>query len=166
MFILPVAHDALLTARPMAPGAADKRVGSALACKVGINPGIGPTKTYQNRTVKVDPGTVSMLEDLQNGATGSQTFVLGLTPDKLTDRFRKLCILSGHIAKDAKPLYSFQGERKAHATELAGRGASPGNVQARLGHANLQATLGYYVHPLTTVDEELAETIGQLLDSA
>jgi integrase len=124
---------------------------------------IGPTKTHENRTVKIDPGTVAMLEELQEEVTGSETFVIGLRPDQLTDRFRRLCKLTGYVTKDNKPLYSFQGERKAHATELAGRGASPANVQARLGHANLQTTLGYYVHPLASGDEELADTIGQIM---
>lgn len=127
---------------------------------------IGPTKTHENRTIKIDPGTVAMLEYLQEEVTGSEAFVIGLTPDKLTDRFRRLCKLTGYVTKDDKPLYSFQGERKAHATELAGRGVSPANVQARLGHANLQTTLGYYVHPLASGDEALADTIGQIMEGA
>jgi integrase len=127
---------------------------------------IGPTKTHQSRTVGLDAGTVAMLQDLYE-VTGSERSVLGLdNPDILTDRFRKLCELTGHLDGDDKPLYSFHGLRHAHATELLGRGASLANVSARLGHANPRTTISVYTHALASGDDELAETMGQIMADA
>jgi integrase len=127
---------------------------------------IGPTKTHRQRTVRIDPGTVEMLRDLHE-VTGDGPTVLGIkNPDILTDRVRRLCKLTGYVDADDKPLYSFHGGRHAHATELLGRGASLANVSARLGHANPRTTIGVYAHALASGDEELAETIGQIMGDA
>jgi integrase len=113
--------------------------------------------------VRIDAGTVEMLRDLYE-VTGDGPTVLGIkNPDILTDRVRRLCKLTGHVDADDKPLYSFHGGRHAHATELLGRGASLANVSARLGHANPRTTIGVYAHALASGDQELAETIGQIM---
>lgn len=124
---------------------------------------IGPTKTHQIRRVGLDAGTVAMLRDLHQ-VTCDRLTVLGInSPDILTDRFRKLCELTGHLDADNKPLYSFHGLRHAHATQLLARGAPLANVSERLGHANPRTTLSVYTHALTAGDEELAETIGEIM---
>ena len=124
---------------------------------------IGPTKTHQKRTVRVDAGTASMLKDLHE-RTGSKSAVLGVdNPDLLTDRFRKICKMLGFVDDEEKPLYRFHDLRHASATELLGRGASLGGVSVRLGHANPRTTLTTYVHALTTDDTNLAERMGQIM---
>ena len=93
-----------------------------------------------------------MLTELHD-ITGSKATVLGLdNPDVLTDRFRKLCELTGQVDADDKPLYRFHDLRHSHATELLGRGASLAGVSARLGHANPGTTLTVYTHALTGDD--------------
>ncbi len=124
---------------------------------------IGPTKTHQMRAVRVDAGTVGMLTELHE-ITGSKSTVLGLdNPDILTDRFRKLCELTGHVDADHKPLYRFHDLRHSHATELLGRGASLAGVSARLGHANPRTTLSVYTHALTDDDSNIAQTMGEIM---
>jgi integrase len=124
---------------------------------------IGPTKTHQMRTVRVDAGTVGMLTELHE-ITGSKSTVLGLdNPDILTDRFRKLCELTGYVDGDEKPIYRFHDLRHSHATELLGRGASLAGVSARLGHANPRTTLTVYTHALTDDDSNMAQTMGEIM---
>jgi len=124
---------------------------------------VGPTKTHQMRSVRVDPGTVDMLKNLYE-ITGLKSTILGLdSPDILTDRFRKLCDLTGLVDDDEKPIYRFHDLRHAHATELLGRGAPLAGVSARLGHANPRTTLTVYTHALTDDDSNMAQTMGEIM---
>ncbi|WP_420372064.1 tyrosine-type recombinase/integrase [Metaclostridioides mangenotii] len=52
-------------------------------------------------------------------------------------------------------IFNFHSLRHTHATTLIENGANIKDVQARLGHNNIETTLGTYTHATTKMAEQL-----------
>ena len=78
--------------------------------------------------------------------------MIGLSVDKITDRFRKL-VASTDGVRDG---VTFHGNRHATASELIATGLPLPAVAARLGHASTRTTATTYAHALPNADSEAA----------
>jgi integrase len=76
-----------------------------------------------------------------------------------TDSF-KYC--SRVIHKEMQLAFDYHSLRHTHATLLIESGANVKNVQARLGHTNIQTTLQTYVHDTETMAEQSVELFEQI----
>jgi integrase len=116
----------------------------------------GPTKTRQTRTVRLDPATLAMLAERARTAEGEH--VIGLLPDQITDRFRKLVAMTPGV----RPGVRFHDNRHAGASHMLAEGIPVAAVSARLGHANPRTTLSIYTHALPGADDDAAAVMGEL----
>jgi integrase len=140
-------------------------------------PGIGivtkPTKTGRERTVAVDPATISVLRThratmaaraVAVGSTlGPWVFALdaeGTTPwrpDSATSRFKHLRSTVGVEGVQLRELRHFV------ATQLLAAGVDPRTVAGRLGHARTSTTLDIYAAFVPARDQHAAAIIGDVL---
>lgn len=76
-----------------------------------------------------------------------------------TDTF-KVC--SRAIHRELQIAFDYHSLRHTHATMLIEAGANVKNVQARLGHSNIQTTLQTYVHDTERMGEQSVELFEQI----
>jgi integrase len=117
----------------------------------------GPTKTHKVRTVQLGPGTLAMLRAQQDRTDG--VHVVGLSADKITDRFRKLVATTDDVRDGIR----FHDERHAGASELMAGGIAIPAVAARLGHASPRTTMQVYAHAVAGADQAAAAIMEQLM---
>jgi integrase len=60
------------------------------------------------------------------------------------------------------PKVTFHGLRHCHASLLAEAGVAPKTVQARLGHSDLEMTMGVYVHSSDAAERDAADKMDAL----
>ncbi|MGG0836869.1 tyrosine-type recombinase/integrase [Bacillus paralicheniformis] len=70
----------------------------------------------------------------------------------------RLSLLNRMIAKNKLHRITIHGFRHSHASILFEAGASIKEVQARLGHKEIQTTMNIYTHVTKTAKEKTAET--------
>jgi integrase len=131
--------------------------------RVGAELVEGPTKTGKERTVVLDPKALALLQlHHQRSDADEDGRVIDLTPDKMTDRFRKLVAAT----PDVRDGIRFHDQRHATATQLLGAGIDAPSVAKRLGHANARTTLTIYAHALPAGEDAAALVMGGLLPEA
>lgn len=136
-----------------------------------------PTKTMKERTVGIDPRTADVLAEhrklmSERAAIGgveldAAPFVFSNQlacdqpwhPDTITHMWMRMRSTST-IPSWAR----LHDVRHAHASMLIDAGVPVATVSERLGHVNLNITLGVYTHAYKQRDLEAASTIGRLLD--
>jgi integrase len=64
------------------------------------------------------------------------------------------------------PRVRFHDLRHSTASLLQASGSAPADLQALLGHANVQTTLGVYTHSLSAAQAALAQEMDRLLGGA
>lgn len=146
---------------------------------VGAVVHVGPTKTHAERKMALgEVGVATLLRcRLRMEEFAAQVgvpldpdpFVLSasdapradrnLMPDRLSQRFTKLCRTLGVH-------FRFHDLRHFAATQLIGAGVDPRTVAGRLGHADPTTTLRIYSHAITDRDEHAADVLGALLPPA
>lgn len=128
------------------------------------------------REVSLDPFTVTMLQkhvamlDEERDAFGEAYHPGGklmcwengkpLHPDTITSRFNLLVDRAG--ARRIR----LHDVRHTYATLALDSGVDPKVLSDRVGHANLNVTLGLYVHRSTGLDREAADLIGKAIADA
>lgn len=133
------------------------------------------TKTHAARRIAIDDHTLDVLRrhrsavDKRAEELGTEVAAEGFVfspaadglaptnPDRLTDRFRKLCVrlkITGVRLHDLRHL---------HATQLLAAGVPVPTVSGRLGHANAATTLNVYAHFVEASDRQAADVISDLL---
>lgn len=117
------------------------------------------TKNNNNRKVSIDEETLNVLSTLKGNE-----FVFENYKGKMLDRsmprhwLREICE-EIHLT----PI-KIHGLRHTHASLLFEAGASIKEVQARLGHANVQMTLDVYTHVTEQSRDEFAEKFSNFID--
>jgi len=124
--------------------------------------GLTSTKTGVERSIKLRDDEMKILSDI---------FFEGLVwvfqrPDKekpyavqsIVREFTNLCDTAG------VPRIGLHGLRHTHATLLLASGSKVEVVSKRLGHSKTAITMDTYRHVMPAEDEELADTLGSLLD--
>jgi integrase len=139
---------------------------------------IGKTKTHQERRVSIDPFTLAVLRQHRSRAeswaseaqvafapdgyllTLDPTGGTPLTPDTLTQAFRRLC---ERVGVEGLTLHTL---RHFSASVLVASGRDVRTIAGRLGHADASTTLRVYAHMIQGRDRDAAEFIGQLMGGA
>ncbi|MEK4267027.1 site-specific integrase [Bacillus sp. FSL W8-0940] len=132
------------------------------------------TKKYHSkRVVSIDDHTAQILKKwrtqqkellLSNGITSEAKYVL------IRDDMRPLRlaypndVLNRMIAKNKLHRITVHGLRHSHASVLFEAGASLKEVQARLGHKEIQTTMNIYTHVTKTAKEKTAETFKKYME--
>lgn len=124
------------------------------------------TKTRQNRMVKLDDATMTVLKDykMARSQLGIQlihgdSFIFGnidgtvRNPGDVGERFAR-AIKKAQEALPGLPHMTIKGLRHTHATLLLESGAPAKVVQERLGHSNIQTTMNIYSHVTPTMQED------------
>ncbi|XSC73784.1 tyrosine-type recombinase/integrase [Bacillus licheniformis] len=130
-------------------------------------------KYHSKRIIKIDEQTAQILKKwrtqqkemlLSNGITTEAKYVL------IRDDMRPLRlaypndILNRIIAKNKLHRITIHGFRHSHASILFEAGASLKEVQARLGHKEIQTTMNIYTHVTKTAKEKTAETFKKYME--
>lgn len=137
------------------------------------------TKTMKERLIGIDPVTADVLAEhhklmveraaLGGVEIGPDGFVFSNQlacdqpwhPDSITHMWMRV------RAAVKLPSWSrLHDVRHAHASMLIDAGVPIATVSERLGHVNLNVTLGVYTHAYKQRDLEAASTIGRLLDGS
>ncbi|GIN35124.1 site-specific integrase [Bacillus licheniformis] len=135
---------------------------------------IQTTKKYHSkRIITIDDQTAQILKKwrtqqkemlLSNGITSEAKYVL------IRDDMRPLRLaypndlLNRMIAKNKLHRITIHGFRHSHASILFEAGASIKEVQARLGHKEIQTTMNIYTHVTKTAKEKTAETFKKYME--
>ncbi|MBU8787986.1 tyrosine-type recombinase/integrase [Bacillus sp. FSL K6-0138] len=130
-------------------------------------------KYHSKRIITIDEQTAQILKKwrtqqkemlLSNGITTEAKYVL------IRDDMRPLRlaypndILNRIIAKNKLHRITIHGFRHSHASILFEAGASLKEVQARLGHKEIQTTMNIYTHVTKTAKEKTAETFKKYME--
>lgn len=130
-------------------------------------------KYHSKRIIKIDEQTAQILKKwrtqqremlLSNGITTEAKYVL------IRDDMRPLRlaypndILNRIIDKNKLHRITIHGFRHSHASILFEAGASLKEVQARLGHKEIQTTMNIYTHVTKTAKEKTAETFKKYME--
>jgi integrase len=136
------------------------------------------TKTHQSRRISLDAGTVAALRahealmiERALGTSSTITpdsFVFSHSvdgsspwhPDSTSRAFRRVCQVA-----DVKNV-RLHDLRHYVATRLLAAGVDVRTVAGRLGHRNPSTTLNVYSHFVPETDQEAAETLGRIFESA
>lgn len=120
--------------------------------------GLKPTKTGNNRYVKLDDALYEELIELKN--TYKTGYIFGgkssLSPTRISEHFNKA------IKKSGVKKIRLHDLRHSHATILINSGVNIVAVSKRLGHTDINQTLKTYTHLLKDTDERMMETINSL----
>lgn len=127
-----------------------------------------PKTPAARRTIYLDKGTIFELESwkaVQQGFLPKCRFILSF------DGFpTNKCRLPRALAKLAElaglPTIRVHDLRHSHASLLIHMGASPLLIKERLGHENIETTLGTYAHLYPDTDREIASRLDGLLNGA
>ncbi|KYC82631.1 site-specific integrase [Bacillus licheniformis] len=135
---------------------------------------IQTTKKYHSkRIITIDDQTAQILKKwrtqqkemlLSNGITSEAKYVL------IRDDMRPLRLaypndlLNRMITKNKLHRITIHGFRHSHASILFEAGASIKEVQARLGHKEIQTTMNIYTHVTKTAKEKTAETFKKYME--
>jgi len=132
------------------------------------------TKTHQQRTVTLDPGTIKLLKihhqamiqqaqlfevELAPDAyvfANSPDGLAPIAPDRLSQAWRRLADREGVDAR-------LHDLRHLQASVLLNAGESITTVAARLGHRDTATTLRVYAHLMPGADERAADIVGDML---
>jgi len=119
---------------------------------------VGPTKTYERRSVQVPRFVVDLLGE-QQALTGPEGFVFrSPTGGQLRhSAFYRRQFKPGVIASGVDPRLRFHDLRHTAAALLVAEGAHPLAVKERLGHSSITVTMDRYGHLFPAVESELAE---------
>ncbi|MCZ0704199.1 integrase [Natronobacillus azotifigens] len=112
------------------------------------------------RIISIDDDTVKILKDWQSRQKeiGNYDFVISYTGEPLgKSTIGRIIKRHGKLA-GVTPI-SPKGLRHSHASLLINSGVNPLVVQKRLGHSDIQITLGVYSHLYPTVDREVADQL-------
>lgn len=126
---------------------------------------IGTPKSRTScRTLTLDAGTVEALRRWQGLAMSSRFVFEGSTGKPLTASrpakvLRQICQQAG-----IRPI-KIHGLRHTHCSLLFAAGATPKEVQDRLGHASAQITLDIYTHLTSQQQAQTADRFAKYLDS-
>jgi integrase len=122
------------------------------------------TKTGNQRIVRLDEQTVTMVEALRSEREQWGPWILNpgerpLNPERLTNWWRL-------ARRDAgiETRWRLHDLRHWSATEAIGRGHDIRTVDGRLGHANPAMTLRTYAHAIDGADAGIADTLSSALD--
>ena len=136
------------------------------------------TKTHQSRRISLDAGTVAelrahedrMAERAQaaSAVITSESFVFSHAvdgsypwhPDSTSRAFRNICRQAGVTDIRLHDL------RHYVATRLLAAGVDVRTVAGRLGHRNPSTTLNVYSHFVPETDQEAADALGRIFESA
>lgn len=132
---------------------------------------MGTPKTDVERVVSLDPRVVAALKAhrkrqmqrwMQAGVRPTLDLVVTddgqvLHLDQLLKRFQR------SAARVGVPVIAFHGLRHTCAVLALQGGVHPKVVQERLGHASIAMTMDIYSHVLPTMQEQAAETIGDMI---
>ncbi|XQA17913.1 tyrosine-type recombinase/integrase [Bacillus licheniformis] len=135
---------------------------------------IQTTKKYHSkRIITIDDHTAQTLKKwrtqqkemlLSNGITSEAKYVLirgDMRPLRLA---YPNDLLNRMIAKNKLHRITIHGFRHSHASILFEAGASIKEVQARLGHKEIQTTMNIYTHVTKTAKEKTAETFKKYME--
>ena len=132
------------------------------------------TKTHQQRTVTLDPDTITLLRAhreamLERATTFDVTLApdaflfseipggaTPIAPDRLTQAWRRLADQEGVDAR-------LHDLRHLQASVLLNAGESITTVAARLGHRDTATTLRVYAHLMPGADQRAADIVGDML---
>lgn len=137
----------------------------------------GPTKTGRQRTVDLDPQTITALRSWRVARAGldlrlarDDALIFGdieggyVNPDRFSRRFvRSLTLASKELGTDAVPMIRVHDLRHTHATILLGAGVPVKVVSERLGHATVTITLEIYAHVMPGMQSEAAARFAALV---
>lgn len=125
-------------------------------------PTIGTPKSDSSaRTIPLDPETIHVLEEWQHYATGPFIFY-GEKPmceAKPRKWMQQIC-----ARIELKPI-KIHGLRHTHCSLLFEAGATPKEVQERLGHSSAEITLDIYTHLSSTKREQTPKQFADYMDS-
>lgn len=117
-----------------------------------------PTKTKQNRTIRLIPHLWDKLEPLKEHNSG---YLFGdgdpLSPTMIDKEFKKSIDLSG-----VKPI-RLHDLRHSFATNAINHGCNIVAVSKYLGHATIEQTLKTYTHLLKSADDMMISTMSDLM---
>lgn len=96
-------------------------------------------------SLSIDPGSLPQINMICTKENGEF-----ITPDSFKYPAKVIHYSLGIV-------FNFHSLRHTHATTLIENGANIKDVQARLGHANIETTLGTYTHPTEKMAEQSVE---------
>lgn len=117
--------------------------------------------TAGRRIISIDDDTINILKQWQKRqqSIGKFNFVLSYTGEPL-GKSTIGRIIKRHARIAGVPEITPKGLRHSHASFLINElGANPLAVQKRLGHSDIQITLGTYSHLYPTIDRDVADQL-------
>ena len=135
------------------------------------------TKTRKNRTVSLDPETMTALQAhkesrarLGNHLTHGEAFVFGnldgtvRNPGDVGARFSRVVLAAQEAIQGLQDM-TIKGLRHTHATLLLEAGVPAKVVQERLGHSNIQTTMNIYSHVAPNMQKDAVEQLRKLFQN-
>ncbi|MEQ7289922.1 tyrosine-type recombinase/integrase [Enterococcus gallinarum] len=116
------------------------------------------------RIISIDDDTISVLKawKLRQKKYGNFDFVISYTGEPI-GKSTIGRIIKRHARLSGIPEIPPKGLRHSHASLLINAGANPLAVQKRLGHSDIQITLGTYSHLYPTVDRDVADKLSGII---
>ncbi|MDA1478120.1 site-specific integrase [Bacillus changyiensis] len=134
---------------------------------------IQKVKTYQARTIYIDPKTMEILEkwhiQQHNLVLKDNDCPIINVLTRTDNRPLRLAYpndkLKSFIKNNKFHSITIHGLRHTHASILFEAGATVKEVQARLGHRDIKTTMNIYTHVTSTVKEKTADLFQSYIDS-
>lgn len=129
-------------------------------------------KTYQSRTISIDPTTVKVLQKwriqqkeylLSKGSNNESDALLCRADMRHLRLAHPNDVLKSFIKKHNLHSITVHGLRHTHASILFEAGATIKEVQDRLGHRDIKTTMDIYTHVTNAVKEQTAEKFSQYM---
>lgn len=116
------------------------------------------------RIISIDDDTISVLKawKLRQKKYGNFDFVISYTGEPI-GKSTIGRIMKRHARLSGIPEIPPKGLCHSHASLLINAGANPLAVQKRLGHSDIQITLGTYSHLYPTVDRDVADKLSGII---
>ncbi|MFC4389106.1 tyrosine-type recombinase/integrase [Gracilibacillus marinus] len=136
--------------------------------KPNVSPGFGPTKNFENRTIKMNKKVMTLFNELFDTLPSNIHKLVFYSPKSknkvISNRYAN-DVLRGMLDDLKINRITMHGLRHTHASVLIYKKISINYVSERLGHKDINTTLGIYTHILKEMRQEDEENTIKLLDN-